>query len=250
MVKGHFISSPPRGTSIVPSIHVRSLAPRRHLRLVRQNGMRFPTQPSSFRGPFRIRAPASGAVWKWKPWVAVAKEGPLRSPSQRISMQGWAARRCCNGGFPRPAMALAAPAAQISERLPLLDTEAATKKRYLEDLCNGMAEVKKPLLAAVEGAALGGGFELALMEAQSMGLVAELSQPGTVLDDAVKFANMLAQKSRASLSLAKEAICQVMGINIHDSKSNSPSNKALLSGWLGPNVHFKTQPLTVCPSAQ
>ncbi|KAH6651241.1 ClpP/crotonase-like domain-containing protein [Chaetomium tenue] len=142
-----------------------------------------------------------------------------------------------------------------------LDTEAATKGRYLEDLCNGVAGVKKPLLAAVEGAALGGGFELALMcdlifastkatfglpevniglipgaggtqrltnavgknramkliltgesisseEARSMGLVAELSQPGTVLDDAVKFASMLAQKSRASLSLAKEAICR------------------------------------------
>ncbi|KAH6651242.1 hypothetical protein F5144DRAFT_81282 [Chaetomium tenue] len=79
MFKEHFISSTARGVSVVPSIHVRPLAPRRHLRLVRQNGMKFPTQPSSFTGPFRIGAPASGAVWKGKPWVAVAKEVGLGS---------------------------------------------------------------------------------------------------------------------------------------------------------------------------
>ncbi|KAL5095093.1 putative enoyl-CoA hydratase [Trichoderma sp. SZMC 28011] len=44
-----------------------------------------------------------------------------------------------------------------------LDAAAARSCRYLEDLCTGMAAVRKPLLAAVEGPALGGGFEVALM---------------------------------------------------------------------------------------
>ncbi|KAL3496558.1 ClpP/crotonase-like domain-containing protein [Aspergillus germanicus] len=48
---------------------------------------------------------------------------------------------------------------EISE----LDAEGAHGKRYLEDLCNGLRSVRKLVIAAVEGKALGGGFELALM---------------------------------------------------------------------------------------
>lgn len=48
---------------------------------------------------------------------------------------------------------------EISE----LDAEAARSRRYLEDLCHGLRKVRKPLLASVEGMALGGGFEVALM---------------------------------------------------------------------------------------
>ncbi|KAG6031731.1 hypothetical protein E4U41_007462 [Claviceps citrina] len=44
-----------------------------------------------------------------------------------------------------------------------LDANGARSCRYLEDLCLGMSAVRKPLLAAVNGPALGGGFELALM---------------------------------------------------------------------------------------
>ncbi|KAG6121345.1 hypothetical protein E4U13_004872 [Claviceps humidiphila] len=44
-----------------------------------------------------------------------------------------------------------------------LDAAGARACRYLEDLCLGMSAVRKPLLAAVNGPALGGGFELALM---------------------------------------------------------------------------------------
>jgi enoyl-CoA hydratase len=46
-----------------------------------------------------------------------------------------------------------AAGADIQE-IAALDTEAATQRRYLEDLCNGMTDVKKPLLAAVEGIAV------------------------------------------------------------------------------------------------
>jgi enoyl-CoA hydratase len=52
------------------------------------------------------------------------------------------------------------------------------------------------------------GEPISSQEAHSLGLVAELSQPGTVLDETVKFASLLAQKSSSSLSLAKQAICQ------------------------------------------
>ncbi|KAI1859545.1 uncharacterized protein JN550_012063 [Neoarthrinium moseri] len=140
-----------------------------------------------------------------------------------------------------------------------LDAEAAQRCRYLEDLCNGMQSVRKPLLASVEGMALGGGFEVALMcdlimtshqaqfglpevkiglipgaggtqrltntvgkfkamemillgtsitsqEAKSYGLVADIFEPGTVLENSLTVAARLAELSPGALSLAKEAI--------------------------------------------
>ncbi|KAL6865502.1 hypothetical protein ACO1O0_001596 [Amphichorda felina] len=44
-----------------------------------------------------------------------------------------------------------------------LGAEDARQRRYLEDLCLGLRKVRKPIMAAVEGMALGGGFEVALM---------------------------------------------------------------------------------------
>ncbi|KAL2830518.1 ClpP/crotonase-like domain-containing protein [Aspergillus cavernicola] len=44
-----------------------------------------------------------------------------------------------------------------------IDAEDAQQIRYLEDLCDGVRNVRKPVIVAVEGKALGGGFELALM---------------------------------------------------------------------------------------
>ncbi|KAG7103925.1 enoyl-CoA hydratase like protein [Verticillium longisporum] len=52
--------------------------------------------------------------------------------------------------------------ADIKE-ISALGAEEARQRRYLEDLCTGMRGARKPLIAAVEGMALGGGFELALM---------------------------------------------------------------------------------------
>ncbi|KAI4592442.1 hypothetical protein KJ359_011253 [Pestalotiopsis sp. 9143b] len=51
--------------------------------------------------------------------------------------------------------------ADIKE-ISAIDTETAQRSRYLEDLCHGLQAVRKPLIAAVEGMALGGGFEVAL----------------------------------------------------------------------------------------
>ncbi|KAK7425593.1 hypothetical protein QQZ08_007916 [Neonectria magnoliae] len=146
---------------------------------------------------------------------------------------------------------------EISE----LDADAARGRRYLADLCAGMRAVRKPLIAAVEGIALGGGFEVALMcdlifasttsrlglpevtiglipgaggtqrltnalgkfkamqmillgtpisatEAHSAGLVAQLFEPGRVLESVVQTASGLAELSPAALSLAKEAVCR------------------------------------------
>ncbi|KAM3497978.1 hypothetical protein MY10362_008686 [Beauveria mimosiformis] len=44
-----------------------------------------------------------------------------------------------------------------------LDEAGARASRYLQDLCAGFASVKKPIIAAVNGPALGGGFEISLM---------------------------------------------------------------------------------------
>jgi len=52
--------------------------------------------------------------------------------------------------------------ADIKE-ISIMDAEAARQCRYLQDLCAGMAAVRKPIIAAAEGMALGGGLELALM---------------------------------------------------------------------------------------
>ncbi|KPM43746.1 hypothetical protein AK830_g2756 [Neonectria ditissima] len=150
--------------------------------------------------------------------------------------------------------------ADIKE-ISALDAEAARGCRYLADLCAGMRAVRKPLIAAVEGMALGGGFEVALMcdlifastasrfglpevtiglipgaggtqrltnavgkframqmillgssisaaEATSAGLVAQLFEPGQVLENTVQTASKLAGLSPAALSLAKEAVCR------------------------------------------
>ena len=52
------------------------------------------------------------------------------------------------------------------------------------------------------------GQPISSQEAQSMGLVAELYQPGTVLQNTVKVASELAEQSNSALCLAKEAICR------------------------------------------
>lgn len=140
-----------------------------------------------------------------------------------------------------------------------LDAEGARQCRYLENLCNGMRAVRVPVIAAVEGMALGGGFEVALMcdmifsstsakfgfpevkiglipgaggtqrltnavgkframkmillgdhiggeEASAFGLVANLSEPGTVLEHAIKCAAQLSTQSSTAVALAKESI--------------------------------------------
>ncbi|RYP07444.1 hypothetical protein DL765_009155 [Monosporascus sp. GIB2] len=154
---------------------------------------------------------------------------------------------------------------EISE----LDAAEAGKRRYLEDLCLGIKAVKKPVLAAIEGIALGGGFEVALMcdmifasrnsrlglpettigvipgaggtqrltntlgkykamemillgrsitasEAHSNGLVSEIFDDGTVLDNTITIAEKLANSSEEALSLAKQAICAADDLGRND----------------------------------
>ncbi|KAL4814615.1 ClpP/crotonase-like domain-containing protein [Aspergillus spinulosporus] len=52
--------------------------------------------------------------------------------------------------------------ADISE-ISKLDAEGARKIRYLENICDVLRGLRKLVIVAVEGMALGGGFELALM---------------------------------------------------------------------------------------
>ncbi|KAK1763499.1 ClpP/crotonase-like domain-containing protein [Phialemonium atrogriseum] len=140
-----------------------------------------------------------------------------------------------------------------------MDGEGARRCRYLENLCHGMRSIKVPVIAAVEGMALGGGFEVALMcdmifssatakfgfpevniglipgaggtqrltnavgkframkmillgdhirgdEASAFGLVASLSEPGTVLSHAIEVAARLSEQSSSAIALAKETI--------------------------------------------
>ncbi|KAG9253484.1 ClpP/crotonase-like domain-containing protein [Emericellopsis atlantica] len=140
-----------------------------------------------------------------------------------------------------------------------LDAEMARQRRYLEDLCTCIAGIRKPILAAVEGMALGGGFEVTLMcdiifasntarfglpevsigllpgaggtqrltnavgkfkamqvillgkqieapEAHAAGLVADIYEPGTVLEETLTVAAQLAGKSSTAVALSKEAI--------------------------------------------
>ncbi|KAF5724805.1 enoyl hydratase [Fusarium mundagurra] len=68
----------------------------------------------------------------------------------------------CGTGYSTPGTCCGLTGADIGE-ISRLDAEDARGCRYLADLCSGMQAVRKPLIAAVEGMALGGGFELALM---------------------------------------------------------------------------------------
>ncbi|RHZ67138.1 enoyl-CoA hydratase/isomerase family protein [Aspergillus thermomutatus] len=107
--------------------------------------------------------------------------------------------------------------------------ETARQKRYLEDFCHGMKKVRKPIIAAIEGKALGGGFELALMAdfivatpdvefrlpeisigliPGAGGLVSRLAEPGKALSGALEIAEKLATHSASTLMLSKEAICR------------------------------------------
>ncbi|KAL4918931.1 ClpP/crotonase-like domain-containing protein [Aspergillus aurantiobrunneus] len=142
-----------------------------------------------------------------------------------------------------------------------LDAEDARQRRYLQDLCDGVRGFRKPVVVAVEGKALGGGFELALMadfivatpatefglpevtiglipgaggtqrltsavgkyramkmillnenlsgtEAQNLGLVSLLTDPGLALQGARDLAAKLASRSASAVMLAKEAVCR------------------------------------------
>jgi enoyl-CoA hydratase len=59
-------------------------------------------------------------------------------------------------------MLLSAAGADLSELLHL-STAEAHKIQYLKDLSDAVATMRKPIIAAVAGFALGGGFELAMM---------------------------------------------------------------------------------------
>lgn len=52
------------------------------------------------------------------------------------------------------------------------------------------------------------GAPISAAEAHSAGLVAELCEKGTVIENAVKMASQLAALSPTAMSLAKEAICR------------------------------------------
>ncbi|KAM5344226.1 hypothetical protein ACJ41O_012763 [Fusarium nematophilum] len=137
--------------------------------------------------------------------------------------------------------------ADISE-ISTLDAEAARGRRYLADLCTGMRAVRKPMIAAVEGMACDliftargsrfglpevtigllpgaggtqrltnavGKFKMILLgkpiladEARSAGLVADLFEPGKVIEKVLETASGLAALSPTALSLSKEAICR------------------------------------------
>ena len=51
------------------------------------------------------------------------------------------------------------------------------------------------------------GSQITAREAESWGLVAELSEPGEVLANAVKMASLLAEQSSTAVASAKRAIC-------------------------------------------
>ncbi|RDA93942.1 hypothetical protein CP533_4998 [Ophiocordyceps camponoti-saundersi (nom. inval.)] len=101
-----------------------------------------------------------------------------------------------------------------------LDSAGARSCRYLEDLCHGMEAVRKPLVAAVNGPALGGGFELALMamrtillgrpisaeEALSWGLLCDVIADDELMEHALHLATELAGRGQQAVQMAKEAI--------------------------------------------
>jgi enoyl-CoA hydratase len=58
-------------------------------------------------------------------------------------------------------------------------------------------------------------------EARSAGLVADIFEPGSVLDKVVEIASKLASMSGTALSLAKEAVCRCKCFSIVNASSSS-----------------------------